>query len=642
MPSTPIGYTKNLGVSKYAQGANPGNTALNNNYDLLDYTASGLYYPELEGAVGDGMTNDATALSDALAASIGKRLVLSAATYKVTSKISIDLDGGDIELVSYSNSKLYLTNTTSDSTMTVREGNIILSNGGNVTVRGVKFEGIRRDGGGNFLPPLLTLGDGGSSLSNLVIKNCKNVVLDNVTSTEAVYASIFIEDCESVNVVNGCRIEYNTYGGIEIIRTGLIYAVGNSFSYNGSTSGLTGYGISCSHRYGAAVDNTSIHIAGNKAWYNQRKCIDIHGGIGGKIIGNDVKGFTISGIGAVNEAGSDPLWPGPGDAPIDPLWAKRVTDLWICNNRIEQDKAWYDSVNTANSCDGIQVGSFATTALGGGSIFIHDNLLKNCNVSNQRAPIFVFVNIGGERMEAISIKDNTILDVQLGNTYKDNDGVIYLNEGTVIPKFVDLSGNKIVAKSGVTLLNGIKINCMNSGLTQKIMVDINSNKFYGDFTNPIYANRELEGFKAYKNQLNDDLLPDMIDQFNGSLDTALFTGNSSASKNLLRVNANEFPDGAMQFDIEVIASGAFNAFYGRYKFFGFAGNHDGTVSFSAPEIQDESGVLQNPKDFRPTFSWVATSETDVKILRINAPTNYTNYKIKINISSWRLQLFRTA
>jgi hypothetical protein len=525
MPTPPISTTNNLELGQFAQGAHPGATALNDNWAKIDVLANGSVFPEQHGAVGDGVTNDAAALSTAIAAAAGKTLILSKAVYKITSKIEVDLAGADIEISSRFGSKILLTNITSNSTYQVPEGNIMISNAGNVILSNIKIEGVNESSGSPILPQLAQ-GDGLSSLANIVIQDCDNVLVDGCTITKGVYAGIRTVDCKRVTFRDN-DIEYNTYAGAHITRCGQVVATGNSFSYNGDlTKSLTpyggdywGYGITCSHRYGQPVDNTGVYIAGNKCWYNTRKSIDCHDVVGGIITGNDCLGGTL---GFTNEAGSDPDDP----SAIDPNWAKRVKDIIISNNYIHNDLTWFNSCTHLAPFQWLTIGSFSNTAFGAGNIIVTDNIFRDCNMPNSRGLIWCAINIAGTPIEVVKITNNVFYDVLLAETKygfpEEYDGVIYLVNGTVAPKFVDISGNVMYGKS----INGIKAGFYNTNQAQRTVVNFNNNQFQGTFRYPLYVDRDVQRIIS-NNYYNGKRLPDYDNHFNGTLKAQLNTGEVS-------------------------------------------------------------------------------------------------------------------
>jgi hypothetical protein len=585
-------------------------------------------YPEDYGAVGDGTTDDTTAITNALTAAIGKRIVFTKAVYKVTAKIEIDLDGDSIDVVGYAGSTIYTTLITGGGDYQTQTGAINFYNGGNVYITGMKFLGTN-DVAGVRIVPGLAQGDGNNFLSLLRISSCDNVTIENSIFTEGIYAGLLCYTVDKIALINS-GFSYCNYAGAFIYHAGQSYIVGNNFSYNGISSYAYGYGISLSHRFGAEVDNEGIYLAGNKAYYNTRKGIDLHGGLAGKVIGNHVKGFATAGIGAVNEAGSDPDNP----SVIDPLWAKRITDLTIAYNEIENDLTWLATL-TNDYLNHIQVGSSGDTDFGGGAIKVIGNILRNCNASNQRAPIYAFINTDGTATMEISIKDNTIMDADVITTefgdFSTQDGVIYVVEGTVTPLFIDVSGNKIQGNS----TNGIKIYTQNPDTAQNNTVKVTNNDLYGTISHPIFITRDLRQ-RSQNNTLNGELLPDMIDAFNGILNAKIETGASSSYKDLLSINANNFKDGCALFEIKIIAVGANSKRHVIYNYSALAKNDANVAAFSVYDMESY-GVVGDSEADPPAVSWQGSG--DIRTLRVTCPVSYTNYFINISFSSWRLQLW---
>jgi hypothetical protein len=589
--------------------------------------------------VSDSVTNKATALTSALLAAKNKTLMLTQSLYEISSKIEVDLGGSDIEITSRFGSKIYLTNTTSNSTYQIPEGNLIIKNATNVILGNIRVEGVNESSGSPILPQLAQ-GDGLSSLCNIVIQDCTNVLIDNCEITKATYCGVRVLDCDRITIRNS-NIDYNTYAGALINRCAQIVAIGNSFSYNGTDSDVWGYGISCSHRYGVNVDNNSILIQGNKCFYNTRKAIDSHGGVAMKIDGNHIKGFVGDAIGCLDEAGSDP------DVPEEYSlnWYKHVREVIITNNIIENDLTWFNTkTNVDNDLVEILVGSFGTNTLGGGSIIVEGNIIKNCNMPGKRAVIYCFVNSGTNPIDSVQIKNNVILDAEVDDTLwgfpATIDGVIYFNEGALPPRFIDISGNSIHGDS----TNCIKVNCRNDLEAHDNIVNVSNNSMYGNFTYPIFIYHNLRQ-RTSNNYYNNEPLPDMADHWNGRLTTRLTTATVATieNKDLLTINAGADEGCSAMFDIKINAISANHFFKATWNFSASAGNQDNDpATFNVIQTGDSfwsPGTIDDPSPFYPTVEWVGTGDT--RTLRIGCPTSFVNYLITIDISSWKLPIWRT-
>jgi hypothetical protein len=626
--SAPSDSTGHIKLYQWSQGANPGATGLNNNWKKIDTAVSrGVWYPEWSGAVGDGTTDDAAAFGRAIDSARGKTLILTKPVYKIASKIEKDLADSSLTIISYSNSILYLTNIISLESLVTPEGNLKLYNGGNVTITGITFRGVR-DTSGTYFIPLLVHEDGNTTLGNLLIQDCRSATLNRVTSIEGAYFGVRMVDVGRVHITD-CAIDSNTYAGVYINRAAQIYATGNSFSYNGTTTDAYGYGITASHRYGGTTDNQSVYIAGNRCVYNTRKAIDTHGSVGTRIVNN----YCMGAIGALNEEGQDP-------DEVDPAnqWSKRVTDIYVSGNYCFLDSAWFESITHTAPFQYLTIGSFGNTvSFGGGSITVTDNQFMDCDVSDSRALIWVAINTDGEPLKAVSIKNNTIWDVKVDTTTygfpAEYDGVITLVNGTVVPKIVDISGNNISGYS----INGIKVACYNTGQTQPHITSIKDNNFYGAFTYPLFADRDLNQIFS-NNTYNGELLPDMIDAFNGSLKSSLETGASSATKDLLTIDASRYEDGMISYDIKIVVTEAVGNFRGVYEFLAVAQNDATVTSFSSTATKAK-GINGDPQTYAPSVSWVGSG--DSRILRATCSQTFTNCQIFVNISGWRLQTWKT-
>ena len=585
-------------------------------------------YPEWFGAKGDSATDNLTPLGRIFLNGGNKEIVFTDSVYRVSAKINTNLQGKDLSVTSTNNSKLFSLYTTSAGAYETSEAVFEFSNGGNISIEGVTFQGTSRSAGVKIVPGLGTAGQ--NYLSLLSIHDAGNVALSGVTITNAIYAGIRAFDVDKISITNSI-IDSCNYAGAFIYRAGQGTVTGNEISYNGISSYAYGYGISFSHRWGEAVDNQGVDISFNKCFYNTRKAIDFHNAIGVKVLSNHIKGYLWDAIAGVNEAGSDPDVP----AEIDPLWAKRVTDVLIAYNYIENDSAWFVLQTYGDSHSAIEVGSYSNTAIGGGSIIVHSNIIKNQNMSVQRAPIFVFLNTDGTAHEAISIKDNIIWDAQVSATWQ-SDGVIYLIPGDVIPKFVDISGNNIYGSS----LNGIKVEMQNPSELQLSTVNINNNNLNGTFTYPLFITRDLRQVTS-NNTYNGDTLPEMIDRFMGKIEKTLITQGTSDQVVLLTLDANGFTTGAMNFDVKVNAGSAGNFYQAVFHYSAYGGNNEGVTAFGTDTLDYTfwSPATVDPDDYIPALTW--TGSGDTRTLTFTGTVTYTGYTIVVEYSSWRLQLLRT-
>jgi hypothetical protein len=604
--SAPSDSTGHIKLYQWSQGANPGATGLNNNWKKIDTAVSrGVWYPEWSGAVGNGTTDDAAAFGRAIDSARGKTLILTKPVYKIASKIEKDLADSSLTIISYSNSILYSTATVVTNDIEVPEGAFHLDNGGTINIIGVKFVATN-PGSVNYLNALL-------------ITDCDRIHLDRVEASYAPYSGIRVKEANYLSVTD-CYSHHNLYAGIDIENAKGGHISGGGYSYNGLTFPVNGYGITLSHRGGIRVDNEGFTIENVKSFYNLRKGIDLHGGVSCKIVNNHVKGFGNSGIYAVNEPGSDP------DAPAtsDTSWYKYVRDITIQGNTVENDSAWFvaqGSINASSGADGIGIffGTYDDSTLAAGDFQILDNIVRHCNTPYARGHIFGFVALG-EPLDAVTISRNKIHNAYV-SPYWD-DGAINL-DGSIAPKLVDINNN-FIDGTGDTCISVIAGD----------LVRINNNTINGTWNYPLAIPRDTEQ-KLFNNTLNDTLLMDMIDAFNGILYSELETGAGSATRDLLKINANGSTDGITNYEVKVVAVEAVANFYGTYYLNAIARNDAGTVNFSTSGVLRATGINGDPITYQPSLSWVGSG--DIRTLRLTCSSQYTNYKITVNSSSWRLQ-----
>jgi hypothetical protein len=660
MPTPPISTTPNLGLGQFAQGAHPGHTALNNNWAKIDVLANGSVFPEQHGAVGDGTTNDATALSTAIAAAAGKTLILSKAVYKVTSKITVDLGGADIEISSRFGGKVLSTATVVINDIEIPEGAIHITNAGTVKIDSAIFEATNA-GSVNYL-------------CGLLISDCDKVILNNVKSSGAPLSGIRIAGCNVVSVVE-CDLSDNLYAGLHIQNSKHITILGGDYSRTGVTFPDNGYGITITHREGSLIDNSNITILGVKAEYNYRKGIDVHGGVNGSIMGCHVKGFGNSGIYFLAESGSDP------DSPLNDVnWYKHVKD-WVCaNNTIENDSAWYDARCTefsitdttagADAC-AIFFGSYGNgVTLSPGSFDVHNNLIKNCNVSYCRGHIFAFSHnpppawssgadytvgqtalSGGITYQCISnhtnqvppnatywavydtsgganskpgvwkIHDNTIMDAGVAFT---GDAVIHVS-GLVHPESVEIYNNTIIGTSALAIYSNIGDS-----------VKVHGNTFEGTFTDLIDVNYDIPQ-RTWKNTYNGKPLPDMVAKDNGTWEYFVTTSGSAVNLDTIKVLAANaagggYDQGMMTLNISIVST-AYNL-SAAYEYNAYAGNDGTNIVAGLGSEKRRTSIIGSALTNEPTLSWQSSGST--RTLRITFNALFTGNMVTIKISGWRL------
>lgn len=484
---SPIGYTSNYGFRKYTDGANPGAAGLNANFDEIDAAiknrvpaitesawnnaatqsalqASKIVLPEAYGAKGNRVTDDTAALISALAAAVGGGTLFLSGKYCVTEKITVDAGGKDVDISAPIGAEI-VTSYTEPGSYWTPTGAIEIINAGNVSINGVIFTGAKDTGGttyGGILYAKSSLTP--SYMSTLFIKNCNNVSLKNTACAGGDYGGVMFWNIGKVALDN-CSCQRNRYAGAMFVACKKTTIRGGDYLATGDTTTVNsygGYGIMFAGQMGTGIDNENIHISGVRSMYNLRKGIDIHGGINVVIDGNTVKGFVYGGIYAVYEPGNTPNGTMLGDA-------KRVENVKIINNIVENDAAWFASL-PFNLSQGtpyshpIQTGNYqrehGIRAGDAGDVAIHDNTISNCDVSYNgvnylNAAIWHFGGAG----RSVSVKDNTIKSaVSTGGknaiiimgerNYYYNAGVKDLDD-----PFLDTNGNIVSQVENVEIAN---------------------------------------------------------------------------------------------------------------------------------------------------------------------------------------------
>jgi hypothetical protein len=610
--------------------------------------------------VSDSVTNKATALTNALLAAKNKTLMLTQGLYEISSKIEVDLGGSDIEITSRFGSKILSTATVVTNDIEVPEGAIHITNAGTVKIDSAIFEATNA-GSVNYL-------------CGLLISDCEKVILNNVKSSGAPFSGIRIAGCDVVSVVE-CDASDNLYAGLYIQNSKHITILGGDYSRTGVTFPANGYGITITHREGSLTDNSNITILGVKAEYNYRKGIDVHGGVNGSIMGCHVKGFGNSGIYALAESGSDP------DSPLnDSLWYKHVKDWIISDNTIENDSTWYDARCTEFSIEDTSAGADACAIFFGsygngvtlspGSFDIHNNIIKNCNVTYCRGHIFVFSHnpppawsggasytvgetalSGGITYQCISNHTNQVppnatywqvYDTSGGANSKP--GVWKIHDNTITQAGVAFTGDAVIHVSGlvhpesVEIYNNTIVGTSALGIYSNIgdSVKVHGNDFEGTFTDTIDISYDIPQ-RIFGNTYNGKPLPDMLSKDNGAADYYVITSGSAVDLDTIKVNAGNSSQGGYDQGIITcnvkITTTAYNL-SGSFEYNVYAGNDGSTINTGVQSIR-AADIIGSARTLPPVLSWV-TSDTYYRTLRINIPANYTGAKIHIEMAGWRL------
>ncbi len=379
------------------------------------------------------------------------------------------------------------------------------------------------------------------------------------------------------------------------------------------------------------IDNNNMYITGNRAFYNYRKGIDVHGGHNVNITDNNIKGFLVNGISAVNEPGSHPDVP----SAIDTSWYKWVKDVKINYNFVNNDSLWLDSLSGVytDTQAPIVAGSFGDSVFTGGSVEIIGNTIRGNNSPiSQRSPIFVLVNIGGERMDAVQIKNNDIYDVQLDITNFATDGVIFLPSGTVVPKFTEISGNKILG----TANNGIKVNFTNAGQSQETIVKIHGNDIQGSFIYPYFSRDDWTSLK--NNTYNHEPFLELTSRYEGTSRHFIQTAASLDSTDILSWDVSGMDDRLITYYIEVMVSNALNSCSGIYTYYAYAGAQGSAPIYGAGLI-DSTGFRCPAATYIPNVYWRGTATN--KTLKLYSISGYTRTTIFMKFQSWGIPILET-
>lgn len=583
--------------------------------------------PQAYGAVADGVTNDSSAFVNGLNAVVtagGGRFYIPEGTYLFSGQMNINLSSTNIEIYS-ERAVILFDDKTSGYDEKDTAGIWIFHGAGSLTIDNIHIKATNY----NTIPT-----SSGNYLSALTIYDCDKLSIQNVEVDSSIFAGLHAFDIGQMWISNS-KFRFCHYAGVLFKRVTQATVIGNDFSYNGLITGgyAHGYGIAGSHRNGQRVDNKEILYQGNQCLYNYRKGLDVHGGHGVHIMNNYVKGYCVMGISAVNQAGSDP------DVPYqkDTSWYKWIKDVIVGYNVVENDSLWLDSLSGvySNTQHAIAVGSYSDSVFSGGTIEVIGNILrKNNSPIKQRSPIFVFVPTGGEREDAVIIKDNTIMDVKIDTANYATDGVIYLVNGTLVPRFCMIAGNYI---SG-TAYNGIKVNWINSGQAQETIVKFLDNEIEGDFTYPYYCRDD--NITSSNNTYNHVRVPDLINTYVGTLKLALRTSGSADSLDIVNWDLTSISaDRLVTYKITVFITNALASFASEFNFHATCGD-DGGTSFFQTGFIDSTAYKGYSSALLPTVSWTPIT-SDNQTLKIHTTNTYAELGLFIKITSWGIPIWKS-
>ena len=341
-------------------------------------------------------------------------------------------------------------------------------------------------------------------------------------------------------------------------------------------------------------------------------------------VNNHVKGYANTGISIINRSGSDPDDPAVRDTSWY-MWARNVK---VNYNIIENDSLWLDSLSGVYTLtqNAIIIGSNATHVLAGGSIEVIGNIIYDNNSPiSQRAPIFIWINTSGEKIDAIKIKNNIIIDVVIDTANYNQEGVINVVSGTVVPGFVDISNNIIQGMS----YNGIRVSIVNASQATETTVRIDDNDLEGAFTFPYYSPDEF--IVASGNTHNHLPVENLIGKYIGTYNLDFLVKASADSAILATWDVSSYLDKILTYDIHIVATNATSAWAANYDFYATLGDDGGTPFFTAA-LYDSVGFKGFALGNLPTISWT-NSDADNGVLKIHASALFTRYSIFIKISS---------
>ncbi len=617
-----------------------------------------IVYPEDYGAIGNGITDDTNAITNAFRAAVGKEIQLTKDSYLISSKISIDLNGETLKINSNIKSKLISTANAVTNNYYIPEAVMEFKNGSKIVISGFDIDCQKTSS---------------SFLNGIMVSGINDVAIENVNCKNAGYAGIRVLDANQLNVSN-CNCTYNLYAGLLVHRTKHVTIFGGTYSYNGKTPPVDGYGIAISHEYGVAVDNEDVSIIGVAANYNLRKGIDVHGGVGVMIADCMVKGFVYGGIYAVNEGANEANH------------LKHVADCIIHHNIVENDTAWFEGLTFGNTPDShpVQFGSYndlANIAVpSGGSWICESNIIKNCNVSQSGTNYLKYpIQCFGGTAKIVLIKNNIIEDANCENGILIGSG----NDSSNQPEMVEVTGNNItnVTAQRIILINaGSKVRvganpmlgCTATSLSDSAAiaifpygtnavinyVDIDGGQMQGNFnygiklnsisqfanvkgldligtiSNPISIDTDIT-FKTSKNTFNKIALPEYDMVGVGKLEYSLAAGDVAPNIiDIATIDVSIYNDDAISFNIEIHAVRYSCTQNGIFKFIATAGRvSDGTLIFNVDKDEFKTS-LNSYADIEPTLSWVGSGSS--RILRASLPAAWTTYHINVDVAGWRV------
>src|SRR5258708_1982145 len=369
------------------------------------------------GALGDGTTDDTTAIAATFAAlpAAGGVVFFPPGDYKITSTIAFTFGANqDVVIEGAGNARLVSTiaepggedgilRFTGDAGITAR-----------LTIRNLIISHTNSGLGlldGIFVQPL-NYGSGGT-------QSVANLELDNVRITGASKFGARILGAIG-GIVSNCRMNTNRDSGLALTGCLDMTVIGGDYSSNVSGSLAGDYGITlASSSFLPACKN--ILISGVQANSNGRKGIDVHHGHNVHIIGNTCIGNGYVGIYAVMEDTT-----------------KDVGDITIMGNTIDQTGGNNTLVN-----NGVQIGTFGTTGtLTPGSFIVSGNKIFGVDAGTTASnAIAITTATTGVPPDRIIISNNTI------KNGAGSAGYVIEHTGTLVISYLEITGNVLHAVS---------------------------------------------------------------------------------------------------------------------------------------------------------------------------------------------------
>jgi hypothetical protein len=596
--------------------------------------------------------------------SVGTRQILLTGQYTIRDSIKWDLAGGEMDIIFAKDAKITSADNVPSTDYYHPIGEIIIINGKRVGITGGELYGY-------------------TSATNvfqsvLCIRDIDIVTLKNLTVRRGKYAGTFIVNPHNLDVDN-CFMDSSHYANLLIGNSKQSNISKGEYSYAGYdvvANPDTGYGISFIGRYvyppgsSGNFNNENITVNSVKANYNSRKGVDAHGGQNITFTENKVKGFGSCGIYAVNEDGNTG-------------YEKHVRNVIISNNTVTQDSLWLEGLlgnrtslylTTGRTVldslywwNAIQVGDYqsstTTQMYPSGTFTVQGNTLDSMNSRGARAPLSVFVAItklvGYPRpqIDAINILNNTILypNVTTDEFDGEQDAVIYFTNGTVPPRFVNVSGNNIFRDTlQSTANNGIKLAFTNPGSWNLVetndslfnqIVNVNNNNVYGYFNYPLFISSNNIKQVTSNNTYNGNRLADMDDAYNGVKKFtfhAVAAGDSITLVDSVKITASL--DGMTVYNIKITSSNDVDKGINVYNYIAYAKDTttvEGNPMATAATIMNESGIGGYTETDRPTLTWRTSGNVGTLKLFDSNSDGYSKYNIEMIITSRNVPYWRS-